>query len=142
MTLTHIRFPHSISENPFSEFSERTMSDYFICPNCGAEVPATARACPECGSDEETGWSEAADYAHLLPEDLDNDDLPPYPLSGTSPQSRKKWSAWYRYVAILLLAGFGSAAFGGVFRINPLLVAVVLFIVLMAGEYLIKLLHR
>lgn len=31
-----------------------------ICPNCGAEVPPAARACPECGADEETGWSEEA----------------------------------------------------------------------------------
>jgi hypothetical protein len=30
------------------------------CPNCGAEVPPKARACPECGSDEQTGWSEEA----------------------------------------------------------------------------------
>ena len=29
----------------------------FICPNCGAEVPVSAKACPECGSDEKTGWS-------------------------------------------------------------------------------------
>ena len=31
-----------------------------VCPNCGAEVPRDARACPECGSDEQTGWSEQA----------------------------------------------------------------------------------
>lgn len=31
-----------------------------ICPNCGARVPSNARACPECGADEETGWSEEA----------------------------------------------------------------------------------
>ncbi|MBN2353083.1 MAG: hypothetical protein JXD23_10980 [Spirochaetales bacterium] len=36
----------------------------FVCPNCGAVIPANrdlaaaSRACPECGSDEETGWSE------------------------------------------------------------------------------------
>jgi RNA polymerase subunit RPABC4/transcription elongation factor Spt4 len=30
----------------------------FDCPNCGAEVPAGAAACPECGSDEKTGWNE------------------------------------------------------------------------------------
>ena len=30
------------------------------CPNCGAEVPPKARDCPECGADEQTGWSEAA----------------------------------------------------------------------------------
>jgi len=34
------------------------MSEYFICPNCGAEVPSKALSCPECGSDESTGWSE------------------------------------------------------------------------------------
>ena len=31
-----------------------------ICPNCEAEVPAGARACPACGADEETGWSQSA----------------------------------------------------------------------------------
>lgn len=43
------------------------MPDYFVCPNCYAEVPWDAAACPECGADENTGWSEDADYAHLLP---------------------------------------------------------------------------
>ena len=41
-----------------------------ICPNCGAEVPRGAKACPECGSDEKTGWSEDARYGGLdLPEE-------------------------------------------------------------------------
>lgn len=30
----------------------------FSCPNCGGTVPAKAPACPHCGSDENTGWSE------------------------------------------------------------------------------------
>ncbi len=45
-----------------------------VCPNCGAEVPPDAKACPECGSDEETGWSETA-YAsglNLPDEDFDH----------------------------------------------------------------------
>ena len=37
-------------------------NDPFICPACGAEVPAKAKACPECGSDEKTGWSENTVY--------------------------------------------------------------------------------
>ncbi|MEM7331646.1 MAG: zinc ribbon domain-containing protein [Chloroflexota bacterium] len=45
------------------------MSDYFICPECGADVPVGAHFCPECYSDEETGWSEEAEYADLLPYD-------------------------------------------------------------------------
>lgn len=48
-----------------------------ICPNCGAEVPRDARACPECGSDEETGWAETAYASHLgLPdEDFNHDEF-------------------------------------------------------------------
>ena len=30
----------------------------FICPNCGLDVPIKAKACPHCGSDENTGWSD------------------------------------------------------------------------------------
>jgi len=33
----------------------------FECPNCGGIVRAGAAACPHCGSDERTGWSEEAD---------------------------------------------------------------------------------
>jgi hypothetical protein len=46
-----------------------------ICPNCGAEVPPNAKACPECGSDETTGWSETAYEGGLgLPdEEFDHD---------------------------------------------------------------------
>ena len=31
---------------------------YFTCPVCGGEVRMKAKACPHCGSDENTGWSE------------------------------------------------------------------------------------
>jgi hypothetical protein len=33
------------------------MSTFFICPHCETKVPTGARACPECGSDEQTGWA-------------------------------------------------------------------------------------
>ena len=42
-----------------------------ICQNCGAEVPARARACPECGACPETGWSEQADAAGIPDEAFD-----------------------------------------------------------------------
>ena len=47
------------------------------CPNCGAEVPANAKACPACGADETTGWSEeaAAGGLDLPDETFDYDDF-------------------------------------------------------------------
>ena len=48
-----------------------------VCPNCGAAVPARARACPECGADEQTGWSEEArtDGLDLPSEHFDYEDF-------------------------------------------------------------------
>jgi hypothetical protein len=41
-----------------------------ICPICGAEVPPNAKACPECGADEKTGWSDEAGAGGLdLPDE-------------------------------------------------------------------------
>ena len=40
----------------------RRAAETFPCPNCGADVPEDAKACPECGSDDETGWSEDTMY--------------------------------------------------------------------------------
>ncbi len=34
--------------------------DTFNCPQCGGYVPSGAKACPHCGSDEQTGWSDEA----------------------------------------------------------------------------------
>ncbi len=40
------------------------------CPNCGVDVPVKAKACPECGACEATGWSEEAGTDGLgLPDD-------------------------------------------------------------------------
>ena len=48
-----------------------------LCPNCGALVPDHARACPECGADEETGWSDRARAQQLgVPDDeFDHDEF-------------------------------------------------------------------
>jgi hypothetical protein len=49
----------------------RPSSGTFICPFCGTRVPNDAPACPECGSDETTGWS--SDVGILPESDLDED---------------------------------------------------------------------
>jgi uncharacterized membrane protein YvbJ len=30
----------------------------FTCPHCGEEIKKSSKACPYCGSDESTGWSQ------------------------------------------------------------------------------------
>lgn len=64
------------------------------CPNCGADVPRHAVACPECGSDESTGWSERAEAGNLdLPddEDFDYEDFVRSEFGGEDRTARKKW---------------------------------------------------
>ena len=73
------------------------------CAQCGVDIPPRARACPECGADERTGWREQSIYDGLdLP---DPDDAPPPRRSGQLP--------WYWVVTIvtvlllLVLAALG-----------------------------------
>ena len=45
-----------------------------FCANCGAALPRNARACPECGADERTGWAESDIYDGIdLPADSEMD---------------------------------------------------------------------
>jgi hypothetical protein len=54
------------------------MEDFtFACPVCGADVPRRARACPECGACEKSGWSEDRylDGLNLPDEDFNHEDF-------------------------------------------------------------------
>jgi len=55
----------------------RRSHDYFRCPQCDGQVRVGAAACPHCGSDDETGWSEDADVDAHYGEDgnFDDDDF-------------------------------------------------------------------
>lgn len=49
----------------------KPVRSFATCPNCGESFPAGRLACPECGSDAETGWKdqEEIDYESVeLPE--------------------------------------------------------------------------
>ncbi len=76
-----------------------------VCPNCGAEVPPKAKACPECGSDEETGWSEEAHVGGLdLPdENFDYDDFVKREFEKEGPVPRGLH--WFWWVIGLLVLG-------------------------------------
>lgn len=76
------------------------------CPNCGAEVPPDAKVCPECGSDEQTGWSEQARYDALdLPDaGFDHADFVAREFGDKSPVPRGVHWFWW-LVAAALSAG-------------------------------------
>ncbi|MCL4203160.1 MAG: zinc-ribbon domain-containing protein [Pirellulaceae bacterium] len=33
--------------------------DFFVCPNCGADVPEDADFCRACGASADSGWEDA-----------------------------------------------------------------------------------
>jgi predicted amidophosphoribosyltransferase len=79
-----------------------------ICPNCGAEVPPKARACPECGADEKTGWSERAAAQRLgLPDDeFDYDEFVKEEF-GEKKQAARPQIGWFWWVvAVGLILAF------------------------------------
>lgn len=75
-----------------------------VCPNCGAIVPRKAKCCPECGADEETGWSESAQAANLgIPDDkFDYDEFVKEEF-GHNPKPRGIHWIWWITAIILLL---------------------------------------
>ena len=77
-----------------------------ICPNFGATVPHNAKACPECGSDDETGWSDATETEGLdLPDENFDYGVFVKKEFGKSPVPHGiKWYWWV--VAAILVAAF------------------------------------
>lgn len=63
------------------------------CLVCGADVPAKAKACPECGASADTGWGEESVYDGL---DLPSDEPPQEPRS-VHP------TAWIAAVALVMI---------------------------------------
>jgi hypothetical protein len=78
-----------------------------ICPNCGAEVPRKARACPQCGADEQTGWSDAArtDGLDLPEEEFDYNDFLKREFGKQGPVPRGLHWFWW-VIALVVLVVF------------------------------------
>lgn len=81
------------------------------CANCGATIPRQARACPECGADERTGWRETSMYDDLdLPESAWTDEAAVRP---PPKNTRVNGIAWYWWcVGALLLALLAAGLIG------------------------------
>jgi hypothetical protein len=84
------------------------------CPVCGAPVPPKARACPECGADERSGWDEdAARYDGLdLPDSAFGEDAGE--AGGPPPGSRSRRLLWGA-AALVVIAAFLYLVLRGVF---------------------------
>jgi len=78
------------------------------CANCGAAIPPNARACPECGADERTGWAEQSLYDGLdLPEDDDEHELSDGSKKQPPTHRWLWWSVGVFLILILALAALG-----------------------------------
>lgn len=70
-------------------------------------MPPKARACPECGADEQTGWSEAArtDGLDLPEENFDYDDFVKREFGDKKPVPRDVHWFWW-VIALLVVVAF------------------------------------
>ena len=69
------RHGHSKETTVCARPNKKRSDDWFVCPHCGATVRSDAASCPECGSDDNTGWAEDADkWAEDIPTGYAEDD--------------------------------------------------------------------
>ena len=84
----------------------------FPCPACGEDVPAKAKACPDCGACEKSGWSEdaAADGLGLPDEEFDYDAFVAEEWGNGPRKTRAQWLWWL--IAVLVLIAFVAVVIG------------------------------
>ncbi len=82
------------------------MAEFDCCPHCGAELPENAKVCPQCGSDEQTGWSEAArtDGLNLPEQEFDYQEYVEREFGKRHVPFGLHWFWWL--IALGLLIGF------------------------------------
>ena len=75
-----------------------------ICPVCGEVVPNKAKACPECGACEETGWSDEgrADSLGIPSEEFDYEEYVKREFEGEKPK-RKFGAVWFVTAIVVLI---------------------------------------
>ena len=80
------------------------------CSHCGAAIPAGAPACPECGSDDSTGWaSEETQHEAAWAEDEDEsyrDVIRSLPGGGREKAGRGSREVTLAMIAVFVLVAF------------------------------------
>ena len=76
-----------------------------ICPNCGVLVPRRAKACPACGADEKTGWSDSAEADRLgIPdENFDYHEFVKDEFGGRTKPRDLHWLWWLTALLLVVL---------------------------------------
>ena len=72
---------------------------------CGEDVPANAKACPECGACEKSGWSEdlASSEFDLPDEEFDYEKFVAEEFDGGAKKSPTQWMWWTAGVILILI---------------------------------------
>jgi predicted nucleic acid-binding Zn ribbon protein len=86
----------------------------FECPICGEDVPLKAKACPNCGACDKTGWNKDADTSgglDLPDEDFDYDKFVEEEFG--EPRKRKGKEFFWWIVALILLIVISALTFYG-----------------------------
>jgi hypothetical protein len=75
-----------------------------ICPVCSADLPPNAKACPECGACDKSGWSEDAsgDGVGLPDEDFDYDKFLAEEFGGGAKKNGRERFWWIAAVFVLI----------------------------------------
>ena len=85
-----------------------------FCPNCNTPLEGRVTACPECGSCEETGWSERAKYESMgIDYDEEAFDYNQYLMEefGSNSAANRSGRWWVAVVAVVLVILFLAAYF-------------------------------
>lgn len=78
-----------------------------ICPVCGAAVPRSAVACPECGADADTGWNDEKtvyDGTDLPDTEFNYDEYVKREFGDTGETARTRTRLWLGLAVLVLLA--------------------------------------
>lgn len=78
-------------------------TDFFFCPVCHTELPVTAKVCPECGSDKDTGWKDLDQTP--MDEDFDYDEFVAKEF-GDKKSVKPKGIPFWVWLTAAALAGF------------------------------------
>ena len=81
-----------------------------LCPVCDEPVPRNASACPNCGSDWETGWNEDGDTSGRIgvdTEEFDYEEFTKREFEGKERPGSKRtliWIGFWLIVAAIIAA--------------------------------------